>query len=79
MGNALSAPVFVRLGATWTFLIGAFLTFLGLPYIVFFLRESVVAHKKDSTEDDQGLLALIKKAVLFTLEGFKALLKPPLV
>ena len=76
MGNALSAPVFVRLGATWTFLIGALLTFLGLPYIVFILRESVVAHKKDSTEDDQGLLALIKKAVLFTLEGFKALLKP---
>ena len=76
LGNALSGPVFRKVGATWTFSIGAAITFLGLPYIAFILRESVVKKKEAKKEESEnGVMELIKNSVNFVLEGFRAVVK----
>ena len=75
LGNALSGPVFNSVGLTWTFIIGAIITFLGCPYIAFILEESLVKTKNVDEEKEKGD-HVIKKAFLFVLEGFKAIVKP---
>ena len=75
LGNAISGPVFNSVGLTWTFIIGAIITFFGCPYIAFILKESLVK-TKDVDEDKEKGEHIIKRSFLYVLEGFKAILKP---